>query len=678
MAEILLSTLADALGGPVVADATFTATATRARAVGDGVVANKTITVPVVQGVPSEPILLDQSGVDWCWRLRVVFPSIGVRIDRTVAVPDVPSVEWADLVDVDPATLLPAESAVPAWTAAVGQVSAILADTAVARDGAVVAQGLSEAARDAAVIARGISEIARDGAVVAQGASEEARDQAQVYAANTVELQDTTFTALIADPGSETRAQLNATIAGEINTPTSVIETALSAKYAAKVERRGLISTGAGTSTRESFPSKALYRFAARLTPDVETIQIRYHNYNSIIDVSGTQPITLNVALGLPAYDATTGQMTGNFQSGSAVQLVTNQLITDSSGPWYSAPIDVGALPGTPGDMLLMSFHVSTTAAEGSRSWMRSNVQLWWKNEALASDLISGSVTAGSTSPPLGDFGIVTFSAGERCILVVGDSYADGFGNTPVNTVAGTHLSIPHRLADLSGVPVASTAVSGGLAQHFAERGDTSPIWEKVGFAGSKFTGALIVSHPNNDANAGRTVAQMQADYLTILGKLREKGIPRIVGATVPPRGNTDVGFLASATSIGATTITGGFNINSGASVVGYGPNAEAVTVTSSSGSGPFTMTLSAPLTKAHEAGEFYGKTTGPEAKRLAFNYWLRGRPSGLVDVIDLDALYRDPTAPNTLLASKRFDAVHLNGVEQDNVARLFKAALAP
>lgn len=211
MAEVLLSTLADALGGPVVADATFTATATRARAVGDGVVANKTITVPVVHGVPSEPILLDQSGVDWCWRLRVVFPSIGVRIDRTVAVPDVPSVEWADLVDVDPATLLPSEGAVPAWTAAVGQVAAALADTETARDGAVTAQGLSEAARDASVLARGIAEIARDGAVVAQGASEDARDQAQVYAANTVALQDTTFTALIADPESATRTQLNAT-----------------------------------------------------------------------------------------------------------------------------------------------------------------------------------------------------------------------------------------------------------------------------------------------------------------------------------------------------------------------------------------------------------------------------------------------------------------------------------
>ena len=224
MAEVILSTLADALGGPVVADATFTATATRARAIGDGVVANKTITVPVVHGVPSEPILLDHSGVDWCWRLRVVFPSIGVRIDRTVAVPDVPSVEWADLVDVDPATLLPSEGAVPAWTAAVGQVAAILADAAVARDGAVTAQGLSEAARDAAVLARGISEIARDGAVVAQGASESARDQAQVYAANTVELQDTTFTALIADPESETRAQLNATMGAylDVNVPGEV------------------------------------------------------------------------------------------------------------------------------------------------------------------------------------------------------------------------------------------------------------------------------------------------------------------------------------------------------------------------------------------------------------------------------------------------------------------------
>jgi hypothetical protein len=64
-----------------------------------------------------------------------------------------------------------------------------------------------------------VSTETRERAEQAAAASEAARDQAQVYAANTVELQDTTFTALIADPESATRTQLNATFDAKIPGP---------------------------------------------------------------------------------------------------------------------------------------------------------------------------------------------------------------------------------------------------------------------------------------------------------------------------------------------------------------------------------------------------------------------------------------------------------------------------
>jgi len=172
-----LSTLVDSLGGPIPANAVLTATATRSRTEGATVVANRTITVDIVDGVPSVPLMLEASGVDWCWYLRLTFPSIGKRLDRWVAVPDSVSVEWADLVDVDPATLLPSESAVPAWTAAVEAVALSAVDSAAARDASV-------SARDAAVVARVAAEAASGASGAAQVNAQAARDTA-VAAAGT-------------------------------------------------------------------------------------------------------------------------------------------------------------------------------------------------------------------------------------------------------------------------------------------------------------------------------------------------------------------------------------------------------------------------------------------------------------------------------------------------------------
>ena len=77
------------------------------------------ITVPLVDG--RADVLMDATGVAWCWRIVVR----GARRDPlqegyyTIPESATPLDYPTDLVEVDPKTLVPAESAVPAWEAAV-------------------------------------------------------------------------------------------------------------------------------------------------------------------------------------------------------------------------------------------------------------------------------------------------------------------------------------------------------------------------------------------------------------------------------------------------------------------------------------------------------------------------------------------------------------------------------
>lgn len=125
MAQILLTTLADALGGAVPTTAVLEAQASRARSAGATVTAPKRVVVRITDGVPDAPVELDASGADWYWKITVNFPTAGAYVTRYVAVPS-HDVEWADLVDIDRATMQPDPGAVPAWTVAVAQVQALI------------------------------------------------------------------------------------------------------------------------------------------------------------------------------------------------------------------------------------------------------------------------------------------------------------------------------------------------------------------------------------------------------------------------------------------------------------------------------------------------------------------------------------------------------------------------
>ena len=88
--------------------------------------------VPGVGGAPSAIILpaefkaplvagavdvtVDPTGLGWVWCVLEAFTGLPSK-RRYFAVPDVPSIDYADLVEIDPASLAPEPAAAPAWLA---------------------------------------------------------------------------------------------------------------------------------------------------------------------------------------------------------------------------------------------------------------------------------------------------------------------------------------------------------------------------------------------------------------------------------------------------------------------------------------------------------------------------------------------------------------------------------
>lgn len=101
--------------------------ATKRRAVSGDVVLPAPFTVGV--GTDTPPVIqVDPTGPDWAWEV-VERVQGGAPRKRTLAVPDsVAVVDYADLVELDPATLDPAAQPEAAWWAALHTVATVVPD----------------------------------------------------------------------------------------------------------------------------------------------------------------------------------------------------------------------------------------------------------------------------------------------------------------------------------------------------------------------------------------------------------------------------------------------------------------------------------------------------------------------------------------------------------------------
>ena len=136
------------------------------------------------------------TGLDWVWRVDELVPGGCTRYVQVTAGDRL----YSELVDVDPATLVPAESAVPAWDAAVEQIRVLMSEAGAAADAAFwhanaaandatqASQAAWEATQEAwaAATARTDAETARTDAETARTGAETARTGAETALAATL------------------------------------------------------------------------------------------------------------------------------------------------------------------------------------------------------------------------------------------------------------------------------------------------------------------------------------------------------------------------------------------------------------------------------------------------------------------------------------------------------------
>lgn len=119
-------------------------TPTKRRVAGDTVVMPKGFAVPLLNGAAD--IEVSATSADWVWRVDEQVPG-ATNKSLYLAVPDLAEIEYTDLIEVDPKTLVPTADPDPAWYA---YVDTLAGQAGTAAASAVAAKTAAETARDSA------------------------------------------------------------------------------------------------------------------------------------------------------------------------------------------------------------------------------------------------------------------------------------------------------------------------------------------------------------------------------------------------------------------------------------------------------------------------------------------------------------------------------------------------
>ena len=261
----------------------------------------------------------------------------------------------------------------------------------------------------------------------------------------------------------------------------------------------------------------------------------------------------------------------------------------------------------------------------------------------------------------LGDSNGLSYSAGRYAA-------PDAVLNTPPSVLP--HESWPMQAGAMAGASVINLSVGsaspGDLAVTFPQ------IWDAI--PAGTVVDAVIVPIGINGVAGG--TSGFSPHMRTINSKIRtDLSCDRIFWATMPPAGYTTMfGRLTSAASAGATSISMDTSPAVGVIMIGSGYTTEDVSVTSVSGSGPYTATISTPLAFAHSAQE--PVSWNSERYRKLINMILRQLPDGISGTVDFEKLLE--SAPDSPVGDARYtdsDLLHWNrgasGIRAQAVAPL-------
>lgn len=140
----------------------------------------------------------------------------------------------------------------------------------------------------------------------------------------------------------------------------------------------------------------------------------------------------------------------------------------------------------------------------------------------LGSGALSGSPAATGLMP-VAAVGIPVVRP-SRCVMVLGDSIATGWHDD-----ADGHGYI-RRACDALSVPIMRTTEQGEKLQDFAR-----PKGHVKRLALSAGCDIAYITYGVNDFQAGRTLAQVQADFISLSQACRDMGVKKIVAQTITP-----------------------------------------------------------------------------------------------------------------------------------------------
>lgn len=366
MTLVRLFFTAPTTGGRVPAKGVLRWTPTRRR-----VISGETDEVVLPSGFDVEvsefsQVPVDASGVDWVWR---VDEKLGGVRSRTVylVVPDVDSIDYSDLVEIDPDTLDPIAPPSEVWYA---HVEALALTAASAKDAAEIAQAATEEAAATIVPERTLAQTARSEAQQAASASAVSAGASASSASNASNSATTAATRASEAQGSEVAAQGYASSAlSSKNASENARDLAVSARGGAEAAQ-GVAETYANTAEANAngfdigtvvtkLPTEPA---AARIVGVAPNRELELD-----IPMGKTPVITIGtVTTGLPqANPGTPGTPGGQGIQGPPGDMVT---VTGPTNVTGTIPILTADLPKTPNWTLIGNITITLPTPTNARS----------------------------------------------------------------------------------------------------------------------------------------------------------------------------------------------------------------------------------------------------------------------------------------------------------------------
>lgn len=282
----------------------------------------------------------------------------------------------------------------------------------------------------------------------------------------------------------------------------------------------GSVATALGAATAGSV------RFVVKLPVTVTQwrIKIRHWDYNQTTKTVGTLK---KLIVGTHAR-ATTGSNleTGSFTGSTATTIVsTDQTIPGTSGSWYTGPWVSVANGYASGDLFqadveyLVAFGYtlasSTALSTGAgRGWH-------WTNSTSATDPTQAGSGATQQYIPFDWVIEYTCTTRRKVCLVVGDSISEGISGSN-SALSSTPLwrNAFNLWAQKSNRLIVNVSLAGIQLTNMATTPSTNYVWTRQDLVGYTVDEIAITAGSNDFSPGARTLANMQADTLTIVNYL--------------------------------------------------------------------------------------------------------------------------------------------------------------